>query len=211
MLFNNIISSGINIFGIIGNLPSYVGPKFSIGPGFQGGVGAGFYVVNTGNGVDLGIGISGSLGFASGISISGGGDIIYFPFAKNKNDLLSSYFIFNLSVGGTIGIGGSAGATMMIPIRKNGDLDFNNKGIGIGLSGEVTAGLTTPGVGGSATFSTGVAFWKSIRNKDTSKYLNTLNEYKKRYGFNDTTEKLDKYIKENKSKIEREYNRSGKK
>ena len=193
------------------NDAAYIGPKFSVGPIFQGGGGIGGYIVNTGNGIDLGIGISGGFGFVSGISISGGIDAIYFPLAKSKNDLSSNYFVFNASVGGTIGVGGSGGLTLMIPIKKNGNLDFNNRGVGIGVSGEAAAGLTTPGIGGSATSSTGVTFWKSIKNKNIPRYLNTLNDYKKKYGFDNIAKNFDIYIKENRTNIEKEYNRRRKK
>ena len=193
------------------NDAAYIGPKFSVGPIFQGGGGIGGYIVNTGNGIDLGIGISGGVGFVSGISISGGVDAIYFPLAKSKNDLLSNYFVLNASVGEVIGVGGSGGLTLMIPIKKNGDLDFNNRGVGIGVSGEAAAGLTTPGIGGSATFSTGVTFWKSIKNKNVSRYLDVLNDYKKKYGLDNIAKNFDIYIKENRANIEKEYNRRRKK
>jgi putative uncharacterized protein (fragment) len=37
------------------NDAAYIGPKFSVGPIFQGGGGIGGYIVNTGNGIDLGL------------------------------------------------------------------------------------------------------------------------------------------------------------
>ena len=63
----------------------------------------------------------------------------------------------------------------------------------------------------SATFSTGVTFWKSIKNKNISRYLNALNDYKKKYGFDNIAKNFDIYIKENRTNIEKEYNRRRKK
>ncbi len=50
----------------VGDDAIYIGPKFNAGPIFQGGVGFGGYLINTGKGFQVGIGISGSVGGATG-------------------------------------------------------------------------------------------------------------------------------------------------
>ena len=50
----------------VGDDAIYIGPKFNAGPIFQGGVAFGGYLINTGKGFQVGIGISGSVGGATG-------------------------------------------------------------------------------------------------------------------------------------------------
>ena len=96
----------------------YIGPKINVGAFFQGGFYVGGYIVNTGNGVDLGIGVSGSVGGSTNAGASLGADFIYFPFATSKNHLQSNYHAFNASIQIKAIVGGAVGVTILIPEKK---------------------------------------------------------------------------------------------
>ena len=61
-------------------------------------------------------------------------------------------------------------------------------------------------VGGSYGYTVGTSYWLSLRNKKASESLNTLNKYKNQNKLNSIATEVDKYIKNNKEKIEKQYN-----
>lgn len=81
---------------------------------------------------------------------------------------LTNYHAFNASIQIKAIVGGAVGVTILIP-EKGGGLDFNSKGLGIGVSGDVSFGVGTPVVGGSYGYTVGTSYWLSLRNK---KHLN---------------------------------------
>ena len=193
----------------VGDDAIYIGPKFNAGPIFQGGVGFGGYLINTGKGFQVGIGISGSVGGATGAGISGGGDIVYYPYAKDKSDVSKNYFSVNIAVQHKILLGASLGVTAYIPL-KNGNLDFSSNGIGIGLSAEAFAGMGTEGMGASSNYSTGVGYWTDFSGKMANMISNKIEKLKKDYNLTGLTNEAMKYLKGHKKDIEKLFKKKGK-
>ena len=194
----------------VGDDAIYIGPKFNAGPIFQGGVAFGGYLINTGKGFQVGFGISGSVGGATGAGISGGGDIVYYPYAKDKSDVSKNYFSVNIAVQHKILLGGSLGVTAYIPL-KNGNLDFSSNGIGIGLSAEAFAGMGLEGIGASSNYSTGVSYWtKDFSGKMANMISNKIEKLKKDYNLTGLTNEAMKYLKGHKKDIEKLFKKKGK-
>jgi len=194
----------------VGDDAIYIGPKFNAGPIFQGGVGFGGYLINTGKGFQVGIGISGSVGGATGAGISGGGDIVYYPYAKDKSDVSKNYFSVNIAVQHKILLGASLGVTAYIPL-KNGNLDFSSNGIGIGLSAEAFAGMGLEGIGASSNYSTGVSYWTTdFSGKMANMISNKIEKLKKDYNLTGLTNEAMKYLKGHKKDIEKLFKKKGK-
>ena len=194
----------------VGDDAIYIGPKFNAGPIFQGGVAFGGYLINTGKGFQVGIGISGSVGGATGAGISGGGDIVYYPYAKDKSDVSKNYFSVNIAVQHKILLGGSLGVTAYIPL-KNGNLDFSSNGIGIGLSAEAFAGMGLEGIGASSNYSTGVNYWtKDFSGKMANMISNKIEKLKKDYNLTGLTNEAMKYLTGHKKDIEKLFKKKGK-
>ena len=179
----------------VGDDAIYIGPKFNAGPIFQGGVG---------------FGISGSVGGATGAGISGGGDIVYYPYAKDKSDVSKNYFSVNIAVQHKILLGGSLGVTAYIPL-KNGNLDFSSNGIGIGLSAEAFAGMGLEGIGASSNYSTGVNYWMTdFSGKMANMISNEIEKLKKDYNLTGLTNEAMKYLTGHKKDIEKLFKKKGK-
>ena len=194
----------------VGDDAIYIGPKFNAGPIFQGGVGFGGYLINTGKGFQVGFGISGSVGGATGAGISGGGDIVYYPYAKDKSDVSKNYFSVNIAVQHKILLGGSLGVTAYIPL-KNGNLDFSSNGIGIGLSAEAFAGMGLEGIGASSNYSTGVNYWMTdFSGKMANMISNEIEKLKKDYNLTGLTNEAMKYLTGHKKDIEKLFKKKGK-
>ena len=126
----------------MGDYGYYLGPKFSYGIGLKGGAGIGVYLINTGKGYDLGLGVTASFGANFSASASVGSDYIYFPNATSKEHVSGDYESIEASITVKPGIGGSIGVVFYFP-KENGKVNYSPsaKGFGIGLSGEVGVGL----------------------------------------------------------------------
>lgn len=179
----------------------YLGANFVAGTGIRGGTSGGIYLINTGKGIDLGSGIAGSVGDSISSDISAGIDFIYFPFATSKNDVSGNYESISVSLTVKPGIGGSVGVVLYVPsvsIKKTNITTL--KGLGIGLSGSVGAGVSSPiNIGGFYT--TGVSSWKPIRGlkgKIISGFLTTLRQAN---GLGSITLAVEKYIRNHEKEI----------
>ena len=173
----------------------YLGANFLIGAGIKGGSAAGIYLINTGKGIDLGSGITGSVGGSISADISAGIDYVYFPFATSKNDVSGNYESLSLSLTVKPGVGGSVGVVLYIPSRAINKTNITTlKGLGIGLSASVGAGISSPiNIGGFYT--AGVSGWKSIRGLEGEIISGILTTLRKGNDFGRITLVVEKYIK----------------
>ena len=185
----------------------YLGGNFAAGAGIRGGSGSGVYLINTGKGIDAGFGITGSFGGALSADISAGIDYIYFPYATSKNDVSGNYDSISVSVTVKPGIGGSVGVVLYfpsVPINKTNITAL--KGLGIGISGSVGAGVSSPiNISG---FHTEGAYskWKTfdgIAGKTISSFLTYL---RKTNSLGMITSAVENYIKKNENEILKKIN-----
>ena len=181
----------------MGDYGYYLGPKFSYGIGLKGGAGIGVYLINTGKGYDLGLGVTASFGANFSASASVGSDYIYFPNATSKEHVSGDYESIEASITVKPGIGGSIGVVFYFP-KENGKVNYSPsaKGFGIGLSGEVGVGASLPiniGVGEH----TGTSWWKSFNGPVASAISKIDNEIKQKNNLDLILKSSLGYIKNN--------------
>ena len=162
----------------MGDYGYYLGPKFSYGIGLKGGAGIGVYLINTGKGYDLGLGVTASFGANFSASASVGSDYIYFPNATSKEHVSGDYESIEASITVKPGIGGSIGVVFYFP-KENGKVNYSPsaKGFGIGLSGEVGVGASLP-ANVTVGKHTGESWWKSFNGPIASAISKVDNKIK---------------------------------